>query len=320
MMMRCGFLSKALLVFLVVQLVGIASGQNSTCDQKETRLSFCLNSDACWGCYIGAVNVAVTENKLCGIIESMLCATDTRCGSCGAGCGSEAEMYYQCILDNDDCEVIVDCADTTCEAELIAVSNCDATLDASCVSCVVGAVDALQDQSSCPDFESTLCAATESCGCQQCADEVESWYSCLVETTCPGVECTANGGGGGDSGGGGSGSGSGSGGGTIAVVLVVVVIVIIGGLGVCYFVRRKKEQKKNDLDRNTKTNDELSEPRSSSTPISQRHDAHSENSPRLPYITEAVPLGQSYIHGRRPISEPRASPYVTAVQSVHTPA
>ena len=128
-------------------------------------------------------------NILCGEIESRLCAVNN---TCGCGCAFEAEIYIQCVLVEQGCENVVACNDTRCEEELIQLSKCDTATGSNCNSCVRDSVNALfktENTTSCLDFQSTVCTSSDTCGCGQCADELELWYSCAYAQDCPDFSC-----------------------------------------------------------------------------------------------------------------------------------
>ena len=161
----------------------------AACDAQRTALSTCLLDDQCLTCYLSKSEQIIEDGKLCRVTESHLCAIS--CPSCG--CQAEAEIYYQCLIeDTEGCsETVVDCADTECEAELNAGEACFATQATPCNDCAGEAAKAFYDNNedyTCQEAGDAVCPAIyETCGCDQCAGIVESWLACF----CTDFKCSA---------------------------------------------------------------------------------------------------------------------------------
>lgn len=161
---------------------GRRRAQDACATEKATLFS-CFPDLSCEGCYDGLLqvienDVASGDITLCGQIENRLCAVNT---TCPCGCESQAEVYYQCLMDEQLCETTVDCADMACEEEVIKLADCQSAVGNSCTECVVTDLNLLFGTAStaaCLDIESTVCASLDTCGCGECADEVEKYYAC----------------------------------------------------------------------------------------------------------------------------------------------
>ena len=162
------------------------------CDIQRTAFNECLPDDMCTACYEEAIQAADDQSTKCREMEIYLCASHTTC-PCGSGCESEAENLFQCLLQEFTCTNMSNCTDTTCDAEFIAVTNCESNLDISCFTCVGDAIDALfpteDSTANCNEVEDAVCSALEPCGCENCGDEVRELYSCLGTETCEDFDC-----------------------------------------------------------------------------------------------------------------------------------
>ena len=211
------------------------------CDTQRSALNFCLPTVECVDCYESAIAAATSDFVFCLELENNLCAisASSSCSSCG--CETEAVDYYQCIVNEQSCPEIINCADVACDAVYNDAVSCVKTVGTSCLSCADNAFYQLDESLSCPDREDALCPAFhENCGCDQCADKVEAWIACLYTQSlvCANFACSApetpspaaNS----------SSGGSGGGGHAVIWAVVVIVVVIIIIAVTVYLVRRKK--------------------------------------------------------------------------------
>lgn len=163
------------------------------CDTQRTALYGCLLDDTCNECYEDAIQTATAETvtSLCRESEILLCASHSTC-TCGSGCESEAELLFQCGAAEVGCTNPFGCAYTACDLDIIAMVNCDSTLDAGCVNCVIDAHNTLfpteDSTTGCNEIEDALCPSLESCGCGDCSDEVRGFWSCSY-SNCSAFDC-----------------------------------------------------------------------------------------------------------------------------------
>jgi len=156
----------------------------------------CVPTGQCTDCFTSVFEAALTieEDISCNELESRLCAIPS---TCGCGCETEAEIFYECLVtDISECPGIDCSAEPVCETELEAASSCLVDSgNSACPDCVSSAVEVLFADSEtvlCLDFESETCTAIyDTCGCEGCAEEVEAWYDCLFTEDCMGIQCDA---------------------------------------------------------------------------------------------------------------------------------
>ena len=296
------------------------------CDTQITAFALCLPSTECANCYDSAIDAATSDFVFCLELENNLCAisASSSCSSCG--CETEAVDYYQCIVNEQSCPEIINCADVACDAVYNDAVSCVKTVGTSCLSCAADAVATLDESLSCPDREDALCPAFhENCGCDQCADKVESWVACLYTQSlvCANFACSApetpspaaNS----------SSGGSGSQAVIWAVVAIVVVIIIIAATVTVYLVRRKRPNHDPTSNKDASTSsapmNEYSETTSTAPLANHLQHAHSPP-PQQRHQTPVTASRQSdddyRYDGRRPTDEEgsAASPnYPSSLQS-----
>ena len=128
------------------------------CDTQRTALDRCFPDEQCAQCYGDAIDVAVNESATCGAEETRLCAISNTTCFC-SGCEVEAEIYYQCILENHACTNVANCTEMTCDEDTLAMDACltaSTTASSDCLSCVVDTVDELfasREAVNCLDYE-----------------------------------------------------------------------------------------------------------------------------------------------------------------------
>ena len=161
------------------------------CDTQRTAFYSCLPDDTCNGCYELAIQAADDQSDLCLEYEALLCTGLT---TCSCGCEPEAEILFQCLYEDVGCSAMINCTDTTCREEAIALSNCDATnYNISCFTCVGDAIDLLfpteDSTAGCNEIEDAFCPALVPCGCGDCSTQVIDYRSCMYSKSCSAFDC-----------------------------------------------------------------------------------------------------------------------------------